>query len=120
MVADQLYSLSLLAALSAAVFAAISAAGLFVQRRLPVSKDRLTTLARRGGLSALAFGLLSVAVHFAFGHRPGTAEALGPMAFFAVHPAFLVVFALAVVAVAASRLECPSRCARRRSLGRGR
>lgn len=101
-VADQLYSLTLLVALVAAGVGVVGALGLLWRRR-SVLRRRSGAVARICGLAALTFGLLSLAVHLAFGHRPGTAEALGPVAFFEAHPAFLVVFAAGVVAVVAGR-----------------
>ena len=103
MLTDQLYSLTLLVALAAAGLAAVGSVGLLLRPQSSVLRRCLYTVARIGGLAALAFGLLSLAVHVAFAHRPGTAEALGPVSFFEVHPAYLVVFVVAAGAIALSR-----------------
>ena len=53
---------------------------------------------------SLSFAVLSAGVHLGFGHRPGSAEGLGPVAFFAIHPAYLGALAIAAVAMLLSRL----------------
>ena len=99
MSADQIYSLTLLAALLAAGLSAVGALGLLWRRR----SRRLGAVAWIAGLTAMAFGLLSLTVHLAFGHRPGTTEVLGLVAFFEAHPAYLIVFVIVRLAAVAGR-----------------
>lgn len=96
MSADRFYSLMLLAAFLAVGLSAVAVLGLLWRRR----SRRLGAVAWIAGLAALTFGCLSLIVHLAFGHRPGSADALGPVAFFEVHPAYVAVFAIGACAAA--------------------
>ncbi|HEX5716311.1 MAG TPA: hypothetical protein VF179_09135 [Thermoanaerobaculia bacterium] len=64
-------------------------------RRVPEWLHRLTFLLP---LPALAFDGLAIAVHLAWGHRPGTDQAMSWSSFFAEHPAFAVVAFFSLVA----------------------
>ncbi|MEM7349499.1 MAG: hypothetical protein AAF657_01750 [Acidobacteriota bacterium] len=99
---DTVYSLTLLIALIAASVSAVGGLTLRLRRPLP-AVGALGRVLRASGPVAVVFGVLSLAVHLAFGHRPGTAEALGPIAFFDVHPSFLAVFALAALGLVVRR-----------------
>jgi hypothetical protein len=80
---DTVYSLGLGAAIAAAAVSLLARAGGFGKAR---------TLA----LLSLGFLILSVTVHLAFGHRPGTEQALGVAPFVREHPAFAVVAAVSL------------------------
>ena len=56
-------------------------------------------LARKAAVVGLALVLLSILVHVGVGHRPGTQQALPPLAFVAGHRAFVVVPLFAVGAL---------------------
>ena len=90
------YSVLLLLAIAA--LAAAWAAALLGRR--PPPAWRFGRWAAPLALAALVLVLASLAVHLATGHRPGTAEAMGPWTFLAEHPAFAVVAALALAALA--------------------
>lgn len=90
---DALYSLALLLALVAASACLVLGAATRLGRLPGVARP----WARAAGWTAIGCGLVSLAVHVAFGHRPGTAEALGPASFVALHPAYLGVVASAVL-----------------------
>jgi hypothetical protein len=77
-------------ALGGSMLALGSAALLLVVRR--------ARLARAGALASLVMVAFSLAVHLPFGHRPGTDDALSPIAFLREHPSFLLVPILAFLA----------------------
>jgi hypothetical protein len=87
---DTLYSIALGAAIAAAALSLLARAGRFGR-------------ARALALASLAFLILSVTVHLAFGHRPGTDQALGFVAFFREHPAFAIVGVASLALVLAFR-----------------
>ena len=96
------YSLTLLVALTTGALCLLAglAALARTRRPLPGEPERSLTLslyrvARTGALVSITFAIVSMGVHLAFGHRPGTAEGLGPLAFFTVHPAYLGTVAMA-------------------------
>lgn len=108
---DLLYSTTLLAALTAGALSLT--AGLVALVRtwhqptgVPESslRQRLCQAATSGALVSVAFAIVSIGVHILFGHRPGSAEGLGPVAFFAIHPAYLGTSAMAALAALFSRL----------------
>lgn len=66
--------------------------------------ERLARLARWSAWTALAAGAVSVGVHVAFGHAPGGSESLDPVAFLAIHPAYLAVAGLAVAGWVLARI----------------
>ena len=53
---------------------------------------------------SVVVAIVSIGIHLAFGHRPASAEGLGPIAFFAVHPAYLGAVAMAAMATLSVRL----------------
>jgi len=89
------YSPLLLLAIAALI--AAWAAALLGRRRPAAPLGRWTAPL---ALGALALDLAAHAVHLATGHRPGTAEAMAVRTFLVEHPAFAVVAALALVALA--------------------
>lgn len=99
-----LYSFTLslgLTATATAVFAA------WLGTQLPHDHAARPTAARAGGVAgvvAVVMLLGAGVVHVAFGHRPGTPDALAPLAFCREHPALLVGFGAAVLAVVTLRL----------------
>lgn len=96
MTADTVYSVALLVALGAG--ASALAAALLARAGRPGRGRRWVAPAAVVALLALA---ISVGTHALLGHGPGTPEALGPGAFLAEHPAFLVALGLPVAAWAA-------------------
>jgi hypothetical protein len=95
---DSLYSFTLLLALVAAGGGLLLAAAAFGMG------PRAARLARWSAWTALAAGAVSLGVHLAFGHAPGSPEALGPVAFVSIHPAYLAVAGLAAAGLVLARL----------------
>ena len=106
---DTVYSVSLLVSL----LAGILSTGLSAALRLPgliglLSAEPGVRARLRRGLMACVFVAYvalacSLAVHFIWGHQPGSAEALRFTEFFRIHPSFLVAAVLPAVAVALAR-----------------
>lgn len=110
---DLTYSLTLLASLLLGGLAlALATVGGLLARRGREGAGRWLARARRASRGALALAAVSLTVHLAFGHSPGSPEALSPGAFLAVHPAFLVALALGGGGWAVARLAG-------RTVGRG-
>lgn len=86
---DQLYSVTL--ALSAVAATGSLLLG-WLGRSAGPGLSRVTWLrrARNAAWLALALVAFSCGIHLAFGHRPGTDQALGLVGFIGEHPAFLV------------------------------
>jgi hypothetical protein len=108
---DLLYSLALLASLIAGAMSLLVGLLALVGTWLPSSVDATDSPAKRLGRVvsvgvpvSLCFALLSAGVHLGFGHRPGSAEALGPVGFITIHPAYLAAVAIAAVAALCLRL----------------
>ena len=103
-----LYSFTLAASILA-VGAAVAAStlALLKERRRnarregtgPLLSSGCWRLARKAAVVGLALVLLSILVHVGVGHRPGTEQALPPLAFVAEHRAFVVVPLFAVGAL---------------------
>lgn len=91
---DQLYSLTLLAALATAFFASL--ASVLNLRR---STGRGRPVAAAAAVVALLFGGLSFIVHRHFGHGPEAPEPMSIGRFLEVHPAYVVVLALSLFAL---------------------
>lgn len=101
---DQVYSLSLLAALAAGVIGVgAGAAGVLAAsaRRPGVPLRTLALICGGCGLTALLLGALSALVHLRFGHGPGTPEPMAPLRFLLHHKAYWVVLACALASLAA-------------------
>jgi hypothetical protein len=103
---DTIYPLSLLISLAAGAVA-ISFALLLrfpaLRVLLPARMRRLVNGQRGLALSVLlasAALLVSLLVHFTWGHRPGSPEALQLRDFFRIHPSFIVAGLLPALAVA--------------------
>lgn len=102
---DTLYSLSLLVSLLSGMLAIVCSAALRLPKlqHLPFANRRGRAYLRRGALTcaSVAFAALvcSISIHLAWGHRPGSAEALRFIEFFRIHPSFLAAAALPVIAV---------------------
>lgn len=108
---DPLYSLALLVSLiAAAVSLLVGTVALLGAWRLS-SIDAVDSMLRRLGRvvsvgvpASLSFAAVSAGVHLSFGHRPGSAAGLGPVAFFTIHPAYLGALAISAVALLVMRL----------------
>jgi hypothetical protein len=70
---------------------------------LGIRRWNLSKVARVAAIVSLFLVALSIGSHLILGHRPGTASALGPMAFLAEHRAFVVIPVIAVVALWVAR-----------------
>jgi hypothetical protein len=99
---DLLYSITLLVALFAGALSLLAGIVALVRARRPVQGEsksspspRIYRVATTGALVSVVFAVVSIAVHLAFGHRPGSVEGLDLPAFFALHPSYLGVFAMA-------------------------
>lgn len=88
---DLLHSVVLLLALVAGGLS--GACGLVVRRAR--RRAGLQRAATGGGIIALVLGAASAGMHFASGHGPDSAEAMGALAFARAHPAYLLVGLLA-------------------------
>ena len=92
------------ATLSLALAGAIGALGLTaIVWFKPGPGRRINRLAL--GVAVVALFALSICFlyHLFVGHRPGSVDALGPVAFVREHPALLVAGAVAIVAIVAPR-----------------
>lgn len=103
---DLLYSLALLVSLTAGAVGLLAGLVALVGtwRHSPVeaTASQVRSLGRvvsAGVPVSLCFAAFSAGVHLSFGHRPGSAEGLGPVSFLAIHPAYLAALAVAAVAV---------------------
>lgn len=94
--ADLVYSL----ALGAAMVGVVAAWGLWVTAR---RDGRARRWCRWVAALATTSFLVSLAVHLAFGHPPGSARALGPRGFAGEHPALMLAGGLALGALWLSR-----------------
>ena len=106
------YSLLLAAALAASIAAVLLGAS--VMLRPDSSRDHavpgpqaLRHAGRWSGLAGVTLVVASALTHVLTGHRPGTADALGPLAFARAHPAMLVALALGAAGIVLSRPERP-------------
>ena len=91
---DALYSTTLLFALIAGGAGAVNLV------RLVIAKPRRAALARISlgcGVLSLAAGLVSLGVHFLFGHGPNSPEPMRALSFLAHHRAFWAVGVLAAL-----------------------
>ncbi len=90
--------------LSLALATAIAALGLTV---IAWFKPRPGGTLNRVALTAAVVSLFALCICFLYhlfvGHRPGTPQALSPLAFVREHPALLVAGAVTMVAIAAPR-----------------
>ncbi len=106
---DRLYSITLLASLVAGALAQLAGLLALVMAWSQVGENRsaavrrLCQIATSGALACIVFALVSGGVHLAFGHRPGSSDGLGPIAFFAIHPAYLGTLFMASTAAWLSR-----------------
>ncbi len=93
---DALYSTTLLLAIVSVAGAWIGLALRLLAAQWAAPPPRVIRFA---AWLALLFTAGSGLIHFLGGHPPGSQEALGPLEFFRIHPAFVVVAGLAGVAV---------------------
>ena len=97
---DTIYSLALLVSFACGVIALLLSLTLFMKH--PQLGPRRLLSFRHGMMVIIAVAvvalLVSLGMHLAFGHRPGSEHALGFAAFLATHPSFLVAFALPLAA----------------------
>lgn len=108
---DLLYSITLLVSLTVGALSQLAGFVALVKawRLLPGEPEstltqRICRAASTGALVSVAFAIVSIGVHMTFGHRPGSAEGLGPSAFFSIDPAYLGAFAMAAMAALLARL----------------
>jgi hypothetical protein len=108
---DFLYSVTLLVSLTAGASAPLAGLVALARAWLLLPRDhegsltqRLCQVADTGAVVSVAFAIVSIGVHMAFGHQTGSAEGLGPLAFFAIHPAYFGVMAMAALGALLSRL----------------
>jgi hypothetical protein len=112
--ADSVYSITLLFALVAGVVAIVGGLGALVARESVVRWSRWTT---RSSVLAWLCLLISVGVHLAYGHRPGTRQAMGVFEFVREHVAFAVAVLLPCAALLIRRRVARADVASRRPTG---
>ena len=95
---DQLYGIMLLVSLACGLAALAVALLGRVQAGPAPRSSRWVAPAAVGAWIAL---LVSITVHFAWGHAPGSPQALPPLEFLRQHPSFIVAGLIPVVALIA-------------------
>jgi len=99
---DQIYSLTLLVTLIAGGLSTTLALYLRFRQGAYSRWRRAAVLA---GITSWVMAGISIAVHVAYGHRPGTPDALCPVDFVSIHPAYLLALALGGAGVVLSALD---------------